>query len=212
MGHGVGMEAGNRRIEVVIGDLVHCLGELGADAAHRPCLVDHKKAMRLGDALGNRGDVERHDGAQIDDFRLDPFRRERLGRLERLLDELAGRRDRQVAARTGDPRHAEGDEVLADRHLALGGEQRLGLHHEHRVRRAERGLHQRLGVGGIGRHADDEAGHMGPHRDSRRRCGAGRRCGPRPCRRGSPSVRSSGRCSCSGAWPPGGRSGRQPRT
>ncbi len=65
----------------------------------------------------------------------------------------------------GDARHAERDElIVADRHLALGGEQRLRLEHQHRIRGAQRRLHQALGVGGVGRHADDQAGDVRPHR------------------------------------------------
>ena len=54
-----------------------------------------------------------------------PSRGERLGSLERAVDELAGRGDGEVGAGPRDAGDAEGDEVLAGRDLALGGEQRL---------------------------------------------------------------------------------------
>ena len=120
MGHGVGVETGDRRIEVVIGDLVHRLCQLRADAAHRPGLVDDEQAMGARDALGDGRDVERHDGEKVDHLGLDPVAGEDLGRLQRLLDELAGGDDGEVAPRPGGPGHAEGDVVvLAHRHLAL---------------------------------------------------------------------------------------------
>ena len=59
-----------------------------------------------------------------------------------------------------DPRHAEGHEVLAHRHLALGGEERLRLQHDDRVAGAQRRLHQPLGVRRRRGHADDEPRHM----------------------------------------------------
>ncbi len=78
MAHRIGVEAGDGRVEIVVGDLVHRLGELGADAAHRPGLVDDEQAVGPGDARGDRGDIERHDGAEIDHLGLDPFGRRGL--------------------------------------------------------------------------------------------------------------------------------------
>ena len=101
MGHRIGVEARDRRVEIVIGDLVHRLAEFGADAAHRPGLVDDQKAMGLRNALGDRCDVERHDGAEVDHLGLDALGGERFRRLERLLHELAGGDDGEIACPAG---------------------------------------------------------------------------------------------------------------
>ena len=97
----------DRRVELVEGELVDRLGDLAADAAHRPGLVDDEQAMGLPDARDDRVDVERHDGAQVDHLGLDPFGRQRLRRLERALHHLAGRDDGDVGAGARDARDAE---------------------------------------------------------------------------------------------------------
>ena len=58
---GVGVQPADRPVELVEGELVHRLRDLGADAAHRLALVDDEQAVRLPDALGDGLDVERHD-------------------------------------------------------------------------------------------------------------------------------------------------------
>ena len=155
------VQAPGRRVEFVEGKLVDRLGDLGAHAAHCPCLVDDQQAVRLPDARNDRIDVEWHDGPQINDLALDALAGEDVGGLKRLVHLLTGGDDRDVTTRPGDPGHAKRHIVLAYRHLALAGEQRLGLEHDHRVAGAQGGLHQPLGVGRRGRHADDEPGHMG---------------------------------------------------
>ena len=87
----------DRRVEFVEGELVHRLADLGADAAHRPALVDDQQAVGLAHALGDRLDVERHDRAQVDHLALDALGRERLGRFERAVHHLAGGDDGDVA-------------------------------------------------------------------------------------------------------------------
>ena len=129
------MQAAGRRVEFVEGQLVDRLGDLAADAAHRPGFVDHQQAVRLPDAGDDRLDVERHDRARIDDLGLDALRGERLRRFERALHHLAGRDDGDVGAGARDARDAERHVVLARRHLALGGKQRLRLQHDDRIAR-----------------------------------------------------------------------------
>ena len=113
--------------------------------------------------------------AQVDDFAGDPLAREGLGRFQRAMHELARRHDRDVGALADDLGDAEGHEMLSHRHFALAGEERLRLQHDDGVRPAQRRLHQALGVGRIGRHADDQARNVRPHRMITCRCGAGRR-------------------------------------
>ena len=84
----VGVQPRHRRIELVEGELVHRLAELGADAAHGVAFVDDEQAVRLADARHDRVDVERHDGAQVDHLALDSLAGETLGRLERAVNEL----------------------------------------------------------------------------------------------------------------------------
>ena len=45
------VQPADRRVELVEGELVDRLGDLGADAAHRPGLVDHQQAVGLAQAL-----------------------------------------------------------------------------------------------------------------------------------------------------------------
>ena len=75
VGDGVRVQPRDRRVELVEGQLVHRLAELGADAAHRPALVDHQQPMRPPHARGDRVDVERQDGAQVDHLALDALAR-----------------------------------------------------------------------------------------------------------------------------------------
>src|SRR6478609_9192475 len=58
-----GVQPARWSVELVKSKLVDRLGDLTAEAAHRPSFVDDEQAMCLPDTGNNRVDVERHDGA-----------------------------------------------------------------------------------------------------------------------------------------------------
>ena len=133
MGHGIRMQTGYRRIQVVEGQLVHGLAQLGAHAAHRPAFIGHQQTPGLLHACSHCVHIQRLYGAQVYHLDRHTLRLQGLGRLQGQMHNLPGGGNRQVGAGTGNTRHAKRHQVVAGRNLATGGKQGLGFEHQHRV-------------------------------------------------------------------------------
>ena len=162
--HGVGVQSRHWRVQVVKGQFIHGLAQLGAHAAHGPAFVGHEQAPGFLDAGRHGIDVERLDRAQVDDFAGNTLGLQLFSRLQGQQYDLTSRGDGQIGPRARHARHAKGHHMVAHRHLALGREQGFGLEHQHRITGAQGGFHQTLGIGRIGRQAHNQSRHMRPHR------------------------------------------------
>ncbi len=104
--------AENRRVELVEGEALEAIGDLGADAAVRPALVGDHGAVGAGHALHERLFVERAERAHVDDLGLDALLGERGRGLERDVDHAAPGDDRDVFPRSDDVGFAHRDEEI----------------------------------------------------------------------------------------------------
>ena len=145
---------------------------LGAPAAGEMVLLDDEQPSGLRDRALDRGDVERHEAADIDHLRIDPLPGESLGRRKRPVDHQHVGEDREVAPlathRDGAERHlvvaighvgAEGDRgALPAR--AFAAVEELVLEEHDRIVVADGGEEQPLGIVGRRRTDDLEAGRV----------------------------------------------------
>ncbi len=119
-------------------------------------------AEKAASALADEHEIERAQRARVDDLAGDVvLLLEQVGRL------LGGQRhprdadERDVLALAHDPRPAEVErEVLVLGHVAALAVQVLVLDEDHRVVVADGRLEQTLGVCGVRRHGDQQAGHV----------------------------------------------------
>src|SRR3954447_20013580 len=106
--------AADRGVEPVEGLLLDERGEVRADAAVRPALLDDHAAVGLADAGQDRVEVERAQRARVDDLGLDAvLGAERLGSLLRGDRHPRDADDRQVGALAPDHGLPEVDDVVA---------------------------------------------------------------------------------------------------
>ena len=159
-----GVQPADRAVKLVERKFIDRLRNLAAQAAHRPGLVDDQQVMGLAEAFDDGADVQRQDGAQVDDLGAGSRCGKCRCRLQRAGHHLPGGHDGDVGASPCNTGRTKGHIMRGHRHLAPGREKRLWFQHDHRVRRAQRGFHQPLGIGGVGRHADDQPRHMGKDR------------------------------------------------
>ena len=164
MGHGIGVQPGYRRVQVVKSELVHGLAQLGAHATHGPAFVGHQQAPGFLDALGYGIHIQWLDGTQVDHLDRDALHLQGFRRLQRQMHNLPGCCNRQVGTGACNSCHTKRHQMVARGYLTLGRKQRLGLQHQHRVAGAQGGFHQAFGVCRGRRHTDDEARNMCPHR------------------------------------------------
>ena len=107
---------------------------LRAKPASEIVFVDDHRFACLADRFENRVAVERGQGAEIDDLDADTVRLELLGRLEAVVRHESPREAAQVGAFSSDYSRADGDQVVAVRHLF--GDQAIRLfmlEEKHRV-------------------------------------------------------------------------------
>ena len=155
-------DAPDGRVEVVEGLLLHERGEVGADAAVRPALLDDHAAVGLAHRGEDRVEVERAQGARVDDLGLDAvLLGEHLGGLLGRGGHARDADDGHVGALAADGGLAEVDEVLVVLgDLAALAVEVLVLDEDDRVVVADGRLEQALGVGRRRGHGDQQAGHV----------------------------------------------------
>ena len=172
-------EPHDRRIEEIER---FALGDHGAhfraDAERLHRLVDAEQPRGLLHAVDDRLLVHRTNRAQIDHLDVDPFGRQRLGRLERLVHHDGGGNDRQVAPLAADLRLADRHDVMPFGHDALHLVEQLVLEDHHRIGIGDRRQQHALRVVRRGRLDHLQARHMAKPRLEalavlRRRAGAG---------------------------------------
>jgi hypothetical protein len=162
-GRGVhGADAQDGSIELVEGFFLDDSGDVAADGAVGALFLDDQHAVGFGDGAQDGVHVEGADGAQVDDLDVKTLGgAERLGGGEAVEDAATVGDDGEILAGAGDVCAPEGEGDVALGNLALLAVEN-GVFEEHdRVVVANGGLHERLGVGGVGGDDDLQARVVG---------------------------------------------------
>jgi len=123
------------------------LGELAADAAGEPRLVQQQRAARLRDAREHAVPVEGSEAAKVEDLRLDASGRELCRGIERRVHHRAERDDRQVLSFAPDGGFPDGHDVVLVGHLVFDPAiEVLVLEVQHRIVVPNRRLQQALRI------------------------------------------------------------------
>ncbi len=154
-----GVEALHRGIEVVEGFLLNEAGDHRADGAERLGFFDVEDAVGLFDGSEDGLFVEWADGAEVENFDVEfVFLLEDFSGFKGQLDRAAVTDDGKVFAFAQDVGFAEGHEVFFVGHFTgLAVEQGV-FEEDDGVVVANSGLHEALGVVGVGRDDDFDAG------------------------------------------------------
>src|SRR5690242_8566141 len=138
-------------IKIIESLVLNRVYDLRPDAAKRPAFLHDDAPVRLPDGLKNGFGVERTKRSRVDDLGLDSFLFKFLGRLERHMDHLGVRNQRNVVSGTLDFRNTQRNRVLALRNFALQTIEDFRFDKNDRVVITNRGLQQALGICGRGR-------------------------------------------------------------
>ncbi len=123
-----------RRIQPVKRMLDHLHGNLGANSRERPAFFHRHKATGLANALDNGCGIQRAETAQVDDFGLNAFRRQKLGSFQSDPHRDGEGYDRHILAGPFDLRLANRqDEVFIHRAWEFVAVQDFVFEHHNRV-------------------------------------------------------------------------------
>ena len=155
------MHAQHGRVEIVEALTLYEVHDLRTHAADLPTFLQHHRAIGFLHGAGDRFDIHRPHGAQIDDVDVDSLLRQIICNAHGDQHHLAVGDHRTVVALALELGDTHRNDVLAFRHFTLGVVEHLALEEDNRVIITDCRLEQALGVGGSAWSANLEARDVG---------------------------------------------------